>query len=537
MHHMVEKLRGGLIVSCQAGPGDVLVGPAAMADMAQAAQNGGAVGIRANGTADIAAIRRAVHLPIIGIDKQDLPGLGIRITPTLEAARAVVEAGADLVAVDATIRGEAEGRLPAAQLIRAIRETLGVPVMADIATYEEGIAAAEAGADIVATTLSGYTAYSPPQTEPDFALLERLAAALSVPVIAEGRIATPEHARRVLELGGFAVVCGSMITKPRWITDQYVRGLRAHQRAQAASVIGIDIGGTKIAAGVVDAAGQVSHYQRSATPAEQGAGAVLERVGDAIAQALELAPEAAAIGVSTGGVVDRHGVIRFATGLLPGWAGTDIHSYLTQRFGLPVGVENDGQASTLAEARLGAGRGYRAVLGVTVGTGIGGGFVVNGRIEHADDLGGLEFGHIAVVRDGRPCTCGRRGCLESYVSGAALVAAYHELSGVSVETGEAVVKAAESGDRAAAEAIEQVGAWLGYGLASAVNLLHPSVIVIGGGMARIGERFFDAVRAALREQVYPPLVDVPVFPAALRNHEGVIGAGLVARDQLRRADG
>lgn len=532
MHQIVQQLQGGLIVSCQAGPGDVLYGPVAMADMALAAQNGGAVGIRANGTADITAIRRATRLPIIGIDKQDLRGYGIRITPTIEAARAIVGAGADLVAVDATIRGETEGRLPAAQLIRAIRETLGVPVMADIATFEEGIAAAEAGADIVATTLAGYTAYSPPQTEPDFALLERLATTLSIPVIAEGRIATPEQARRVLELGGFAVVCGSMITKPRWITDQYVRGLRAYQHAREAVVIGVDIGGTKIAAGVLDATNQISHHDRIPTQPEYGVEAVLRRMGDAVARALEQAPNAAAIGVSTGGVVDRQGVIRFATGLLPGWAGTDIRGYLSDRFKLPVGVENDGQASTLAEARLGAGRGYRAVLGVTVGTGIGGGFVVDGRITYANDLGGLEFGHVAVVRDGLPCTCGRRGCLESYVSGQALVSAYNDLSGIALESGEAVMRAAEMGDPAAHAAIERLGGWLGYGLASAVNLLHPSAIVIGGGMARIGDRFFDSVRAALREQVYPPLVDVPVFPAALRNHEGVIGAGLIARDCL-----
>src|SRR5215468_2568367 len=184
----------------------MLYGTQMMALAASAAEAGGAVGIRANGPADIAAIRGAVKLPIIGIYKQDLPGYGVRITPTLEAARAVVEAGADLVALDATRRGPEEGRLPPAEMIRLVKTTLNVPVMADISTFDEGVAAAAAGADIVATTLSGYTAYSAAQDTPDFDLVARLARALNVPVIAEGRIATPRDARRVLELGGYAVV-------------------------------------------------------------------------------------------------------------------------------------------------------------------------------------------------------------------------------------------------------------------------------------------------------------------------------------------
>jgi len=529
MHPIVEKLRGGLIVSCQAGVGDGLYGSDAMAHMARAAQIGGAVGLRANGVDDIAAIKRLSTLPVIGIDKQDLPGLGIRITPSVEAARAIVNAGADIIAVDATGRGAEEGRLPAAELIRQIRAELGVPVMADIATYDEGIAAAEAGADIVATTLSGYTAYSPAQIEPDFDLLARLAAALSVPVIAEGRIASPEHARRVLELGGFAVVCGSMITKPRWITEQYVHALQSHQRAQSGSVIGVDVGGTKIAVAALHNDTELLHEERIPTQAAEGGARVLGRIGDAIERALQAVPTASAIGVSTGGVVDRQGVIRFATASIPDWVGTDIKGTLSARFGLPVAVENDGQAAALAEAVLGAGRGYRSVLGVTVGTGIGGGFIVNGRIYHADDRSGIELGHLAVERDGRLCPCGRHGCLEAYASGGCLVTEYNTRSAAPLQTGEQIVAAAQAGDPAALNAIRVVGAWLGYGLASMVNVLSPAVVVIGGGVARIGDLYLDSVRAAFRAQVYAPLADTPILPAALRNHEGVIGAGLLAR--------
>jgi putative N-acetylmannosamine-6-phosphate epimerase len=184
MHEGIARLQGGLIVSCQASKDDGLYGPEVMAGMARAAELGGAVGIRANGPDDIAAIRRAVRLPIVGIYKRDLPGYGIRITPTLEAARQIVEAGADIVAIDATRRGPSEGRLPTAELIRQIHDTLHVPVMADISTLEEGIAAAEAGADIVASTLSGYTPYSPALKRPTSNWSD-VARTVQPPVIAE----------------------------------------------------------------------------------------------------------------------------------------------------------------------------------------------------------------------------------------------------------------------------------------------------------------------------------------------------------------
>ncbi|MBE3576751.1 MAG: N-acetylmannosamine-6-phosphate 2-epimerase [Limnochordales bacterium] len=219
----ISQFKGGLIVSCQAPPGDPLRDPYIMAAMARAAELGGAVGIRANGPDDVAAIRRAVRLPIIGIFKQQTEGYPVYITPTLEAARAVVDAGADLVAVDATPRPRVGGLSPR-ELIEAIHTELHVPVMADISTFEEGVAAAEAGADIVATTLSGYTEESKAQAlrGPDIELVRRLAEVLPVPVICEGRIHTPEDLKAVFEAGAFAAVVGTAITRPQWITEQFV---------------------------------------------------------------------------------------------------------------------------------------------------------------------------------------------------------------------------------------------------------------------------------------------------------------------------
>ena len=216
------RFQGGLIVSCQALEDEPLHGAHIMAAMARAALQGGAAGIRANSPPDIAAIRAAVDLPIIGLYKEFLPGCAVFITPTLRHAVAVSDSGADIIALDATLRPH-PGNLDAAALIRQVKEATGKPVLADVAGYADGIAAWQAGADAVSTTLSGYTPDSPQQEEPDFDLLARLAADLPIPVIAEGRISTPDQAARALDLGAFAVVVGSAITRPQWITRQYTR--------------------------------------------------------------------------------------------------------------------------------------------------------------------------------------------------------------------------------------------------------------------------------------------------------------------------
>jgi putative N-acetylmannosamine-6-phosphate epimerase len=226
-----DRLRGGLVVSCQALDDEPLHGAQIMAAMARAAQQGGAAGIRANGPEDIAAIRAAVPLPLIGLYKAHIQGYAPYITPTIEHALAVAHAGADIIAIDATLRPRPDG-LDAGAWIGKVRAETGLPVLADIATYEEGLAAWRAGADAVSTTLSGYTGDSPRLDGPDFALVERLAQALPAPVFAEGRIHTPEQAARMLALGAFALVVGGAITRPQEITRRFVERTRREGRAQ-----------------------------------------------------------------------------------------------------------------------------------------------------------------------------------------------------------------------------------------------------------------------------------------------------------------
>ena len=223
---LLDRLRGGLVVSCQAFEGEALFGADVMVRFAKSALEGGAVGIRANSPADIAAIHEALpDTPLIGLYKYDLPGYAVRITPTLKHAIAIAEAGCDIVALDATDRPHPEEDL--ATLIRRVKEETGKLVLADISTFEEGVKAEALGADLVGSTMSGYTDYSPMQPGPDLKLVAQLASHLKVPVIAEGRIATPEHARLAIQLGAFTVVVGGAITRPQWITSQFVKRLDA----------------------------------------------------------------------------------------------------------------------------------------------------------------------------------------------------------------------------------------------------------------------------------------------------------------------
>ncbi|WP_288956230.1 N-acetylmannosamine-6-phosphate 2-epimerase [uncultured Devosia sp.] len=215
------RLPRGLVVSCQARADNPLHGPQFMGAMALAARDGGAVGIRANGPADIAA-GKAAGLPVIGIHKVFSEQYPVYITPDFAAAEAIVAAGAEVVALDCTERPR-DGEPPAV-LIRRIRDELGAEVFADISTLREGLAAADWGAHYVATTLSGYTeATEPKPEEPDLRLLEALARKLAVPVVAEGRYNSPELVRQGFEAGAHAVVVGTMITNPREITRAFVK--------------------------------------------------------------------------------------------------------------------------------------------------------------------------------------------------------------------------------------------------------------------------------------------------------------------------
>lgn len=222
-----DILKSGLIVSCQARPDEPLFGSNYMAKMALAAEIGGAVAVRINTVADIVACRKAVDIPIIGLIKQEYEGYYPYITPTIKEVDLVVEAGAEIVAVDATKYDRPDGN-NVVTFIKQIKKKHDVLVLADVSTVEEGIVACKAGADLIATTLSGYT----PDTidknnktiielqEPDFKLIKKLDEVIDVPIVAEGRFWNGDNAVKALEYGAYAVTIGAGITRPQIITKK-----------------------------------------------------------------------------------------------------------------------------------------------------------------------------------------------------------------------------------------------------------------------------------------------------------------------------
>ncbi len=226
MHPALERLKGGLVVSCQADPGDPLYGIEHMVAMARAAMVGGAVGIRSNYPHDVQAIKQAIPLPLIGLYKKRYEGSPVYITPTMEEVRAIAAAGADIVAVQLTDQVRPDG-LTRDELVARIRHDFpDLLIMADISTLDEGLYAARLGVDVVSTTMSGYTPYSPQLEGPDLDLVRDLSRAVPTPVIAEGRISSPEECRKALEAGAFAVVVGTAITRPQTVTAWYAQALR-----------------------------------------------------------------------------------------------------------------------------------------------------------------------------------------------------------------------------------------------------------------------------------------------------------------------
>lgn len=216
----IAALRGGLVVSCQAPAGSPMARTDHIVALARAAHQGGASGIRAEGVEDVAAIRANVSLPLIGLRKRAVPGSDVYITPELADAHELAAAGADIVAVDATLRPR-PGGLASDSFVARLAHELSQPLLADVDCLEAGLAARAAGAAAVATTLSGYTGDGPAPEEPDVELVAQLASELDCPVLAEGRYATPEAVHDAFAAGAFAVVVGAAITDPVALTRRF----------------------------------------------------------------------------------------------------------------------------------------------------------------------------------------------------------------------------------------------------------------------------------------------------------------------------
>lgn len=307
--------------------------------------------------------------------------------------------------------------------------------------------------------------------------------------------------------------------------------------------IGVDVGGTKVLAAVVDDTGRVIRSARRATPGRLVDVAQLEQTIVSAVEDVAGGEHVDGIGVAAAGFVSVDGRRVMFAPHLP-WRGHEVRDRLEQRFGAATSLDNDANCAALGEWRFGAARGASSAIVITMGTGIGGAILIDGRlIRGANGMAG-EFGHMQVVADGHACECGRSGCWEQYSSGNALVRAARarmldqpsvlaEVTGGNPEqvTGPMVTEAAESGDLVARLAFSSVGDWLGVGVANLVAALDPEVVVVGGGVSAAGDRLLEPARNALqRSLVGGAHRDVPpIVPALLGPEAGVVGGTELAR--------
>jgi glucokinase len=290
-------------------------------------------------------------------------------------------------------------------------------------------------------------------------------------------------------------------------------------------VVGVDLGGTKIAAGMVDRAGSVTRFPERETPVEsqEALVAALEAV---IAEALD--ENVVALGIGIPSRIDQRSGVAEGSSNIP-LADFPLRDHMRERFGLPVGIENDANAAALAEWTIGAGRGTRDMVMLTLGTGVGGGIVIDGRLFR----GWAELGHMVVLYGGPPCpgACTGLGHLESLASGQAADATAQELFGADADARQ-LVRLADEGDERATEALAEIGRRLGAGIASLVNIFRPELVVIGGGFAAAEPYLFGPAREVLeRDALEPAGSRVRLVRAQLRA-SGVVGAGLVAFEAL-----
>ena len=505
-HLQIGNLDRSLIVSCQPVPGGPMDNAETVAGFALAALAGGARGLRIESVPYVAAVRARTDAPIIGIVKQDRSDTPVRITPLTEQAAALIDAGADIVAFDATRRRRPVSVEALAAAIRA----RGKLAMADCSDLEDARQALAAGADIVGTTLSGYTG-GPEPKEPDYRLITAMRG-LTRHVIAEGRLHTPEQAAEAIRRGAWCVTVGSALTRTEHATAWF-RDAIANAVPRQKPVLAIDIGGTKISAALVTGTTTTDEItlptMRDDGP-DAWIAALARRLGGRFGDAHAVA--AAVTGLAIDG---RWSAVNPA--ILPVPDGYPLAETLSRAFGLPTVIANDAQAAAWGEYRFGAGEGMDIAF-LTISTGIGGGLVLDGRPRL-----GLA-GHFGQFRSP---SASRAAPLEDTVSGL-WIAAEAAAQGHPVDA-QGVFAAADRRE-AWAEAIVNASALKVALLCQDLQFaFDPGRIVIGGGIG-LAAGYLDRMRAALprlKDRFRPVIV-----PALLGVRAGLVGVADLALNTL-----
>ena len=317
-------------------------------------------------------------------------------------------------------------------------------------------------------------------------------------------------------------------------------------------VVGVDMGGTKILAAIIGSNGQIVSRFKAMTRADKGADEVINRIAECISESIKKAnldhTQIRAIGIGAPGVIDsKTGVVIYAPNLR--WTNVALKTALENQIKIPVTVDNDVNLGTLGEQALGAGRGVDNLVGIFVGTGIGGGIILNGKLFYGANRTAGEIGHVILKPDGPRCSCGNRGCLEALASRTAISryvrkaitqqgkkSILPELNGGSLDLvrSGALAKAVKRGDKVTAKAIQRAQYYLGIGVATVVGLVNPQVVVLGGGLIEaMGEDFVSEIYNIAAELALPNAMNgVEVVSASLGDDAGVIGAAVHACGNL-----
>ncbi len=294
--------------------------------------------------------------------------------------------------------------------------------------------------------------------------------------------------------------------------------------------IGIDIGGTKISVTLGTSSGKILIRKKVLTRTGSRSKACIREIGtcvEAILRECEI-PKNRIIGIgicAPGPVNSKRGVLPRSPNL-PGWAGVPLCNLLKQKLKLPVFIANDANAAALGESVFGAGKKMKDFIYVTVSTGVGGGLVISGQIYEGTGFVAGEIGHISVVPDGKPCKCGRRGCLEAYASGTAIASFYREMTGRKVAGAKEVGSAVKSGDRRALKSYLKGAYFLGIGLANLMNILNPEAIVLGGGVFKSSpSAYWQALLRSAKDHAWPEAFrTTKILRSPLLGHSGDLGA-------------
>jgi glucokinase len=317
----------------------------------------------------------------------------------------------------------------------------------------------------------------------------------------------------------------------------------------AAETIGVDLGGTKMLVGILD--GVDVRYESREASTGQSEDELVELLVREVSEAREARPDASAVGLGIPATIDHDSGVAIAAVNLP-LTDVPIRDLVSERVGLPVFVDNDGNVAALAEFLYGAAKGKPNTVMLTVGTGIGGGLILGGEVYRGATGAGAELGHTVIQADGPPCqgNCPNHGCVESLASGTALgreglavaesspdSALGRALAAGEKIDGRAVTEAALAGDRTAIEVFDLIGGRLGVACSSFANIFQPDAIVVGGGVIAAGDLLLDPARREVRERGLTPMNETPILEATLGNDAGMIGAAAMARIELERGEG